>query len=118
MSKPKALFAIVLFFTGATSFVGTAFAAERLKAEQIAILNDGYVACLTEEAAWRFVEHQIRAERTKMNAMFKDTCVEVQQGIKVKLISVRGAMAEFVPINSQASNGFWAPIETFAPANK
>ncbi len=73
--------------------------------------------CRTEELFNELLMHATQKEKTKFEAMFRSfDCVQIPEDGSFKLLSVRPAVVEFTAATSQKSDGMWAAIEAFQPA--
>lgn len=73
--------------------------------------------CRTEELLNELLTHATQKEKTKFEAMFRNLdCVQIPEDGTFKLLSVRPAVVEFTATTSQKSDGMWAVIEAFQPA--
>lgn len=94
-------------------------AAPALKPEMVVKpVNGQFLAgCRTEDLLNELLMHSAQRERTKFEAMFRNfDCAMIPEDGTFKLLAVRSAVVEFTAASSQQSNGMWAVVEAFQPA--
>lgn len=97
----------------------TAPAKPALKPEMVVkpVKGQFLAGCRTEELLNELLMHAAQKEKTKFEAMFRSfDCVQIPEDGSYKLLSVRPAIVEFTAATSQKSDGMWAVIEAFQPA--
>jgi hypothetical protein len=88
-----------------------------IKAEALAVTKKGSFMCLTSEGANTFFEHAVRGEKTKMEQILSTgACSLVREGMKVKVLAVRGNVSEVVRVDVSSAMPLWAATEFLQPA--
>ncbi|WP_418122569.1 hypothetical protein [Variovorax sp. 160MFSha2.1] len=91
-----------------------------LRPEMVVKLAPGVqMGCVSDAALTKALEHSVRGEKSKFAAMFSEfNCMQLPSDQKYRLLSVGVSRVEFTHVsNKTASDGMWAPIETFEPAD-
>ena len=94
-------------------------AAPALKPEMVVkpVKGQFLVGCRSEDLLNELLMHSAQHEKTKFEAMFRNIdCVMIPEDGTFKLLAVRSAVVEFTAASSQQSNGMWAVVEAFQPA--
>lgn len=94
-------------------------AAPALKPEMVVkpIKGQFLAGCRTEDLLNELLMHSAQREKTKFEAMFRNfDCAMIPEDGTFKLLAVRPAVVEFTAASSQQSNGMWAVVEAFQPA--
>lgn len=121
MKSKAAQFAISLgasvFLFGCSEPTQSVATVETVKAEDIALTKNGSFMCLSQDWANQFFEHAIKGEETKLNQILDGgECSLVKDGMKVKVLAVRGSVSEVVRVDVEDAIPLWAATEFLQPS--
>lgn len=89
---------------------------EEIKPEMIVRIPAGKFvpACLSHNLLNELYAHAKNGEKTKADAMLKNMqCLELNDQIKYKVLSVADGDVEVLNANSDGADGVWAPADSF-----